>query len=185
MARFKVRILGGQWQGRSILPPAGIRPMTEMVKQALFHVLGPMDGLSVLDAFAGSGQLGMEALSRGAKFAAFVEKEKSNAGQIRTTLKNFDVPPDSARVLVQDVLAYIQHTKSSFDLILMDPPYEKGLANPAIRAVAGHATLLAAGGRLVLRHTKHEPVDEVPADCLECEFTRCYGDDIVRIWRKK
>lgn len=180
-----MRILGGQWQGRAVSPPAGIRPMTEMVKQALFHVLGPMDGLTVLDAFAGSGQLGVEALSRGATFAAFVEKEKSNAGQIRATLKKLNVPPASARVLAQDVLAYIPHTKSSFDLVLMDPPYEKSLAVPAVRAAAGHATLLAPGGRLVLRHTKHEPVDEVPMDSLECEFTRCYGDDIVRIWRKK
>ena len=78
-----MRILDGLWKHRSLDAPKGIRPMTEMVKQAMFNVLGNLAGLSVLDLFSGSGQLGIETLSRGAQFAAFVEKERRNADHIR------------------------------------------------------------------------------------------------------
>lgn len=179
-----MRILGGQWQGRTLTAPAGIRPMTEMVKQALFHVIGDVAGLNVLELFAGSGQLGIETLSRGATFAAFVEKEKRNADHIRSTLKDLGVSTISARILVLDALDYIPKTKTSFDLILMDPPYENDLVNPCVRAIIENPALLAPGGRLVVRHTKHEPLDESAVASLHSEFTRSYGDDIVRIWRK-
>lgn len=159
--------------------------MTEMVKQALFHVLGDPAGLAVLDLFAGSGQLGIEALSRGATFAAFVEKERRNADHIRATLSTLGVSAVSARVLALDALDYIPKTGTSFDLILMDPPYEQDLVNPCWKAVVGNSTLLSPGGRLVVRHTKHEPMDTETDPSLESEFTRCYGDDWVRIWRKK
>ena len=179
-----MRILDGLWKNRSLDAPKGIRPMTEMVKQAMFNVLGNLAGLSVLDLFSGSGQLGIETLSRGAQFAAFVEKERRNADHIRDALKSLDVSAVSARVLALDARAYLSRTGTSFDLILMDPPYEQGLVGPCLAAIADHVDILNAGGRLVLRHTKHEPVDETAMVSLESEFTRCYGDDILRIWRK-
>lgn len=180
-----MRILGGQWQGRTLDAPAGIRPMQEMLKQALFHVLGDVAGLTVLDLFAGSGQLGIESLSRGATFAAFVEKERRNADHIRAALKDIGVSAVAARVLALDALRYLGQTATAFDLIFMDPPYEENLVNPAVKAVDEHATVLTTGGRLVVRHTKHEAFDESGVKSLESEFTRCYGDDIVRIFRKK
>lgn len=180
-----MRVLSGMWQNRRIDPPKGIRPMTEMVKQALFHVIGNLGGATVLDLFAGSGQIGIEALSRGAKFTAFVEADRSNAEHLRRTLKTLGETGESARVLCQDVHAYLKATKSSFDLVLADPPYGKGLAAPTLEAVAAHATLLRPGSRFVLRHTKHEPVGDAATPSLEPEFERAYGDDVVRIWRKR
>lgn len=179
-----MRILSGQWQNRTLAAPKGIRPMTEMVKQALFNILGELQGLSVLDIFAGSGQIGIEALSRGAQFAAFVEKEPRNAGHIREALKDLGVSAVSARVLTISALAYLPQTGTAFDLIVMDPPYEENLVNPCLKAVAGNPEILRAGGRLVVRHTKHEPVEEGNTGTLEPEFSRCYGDDVLRIWRK-
>ncbi len=159
--------------------------MQEMIKQALFHVLGDVSGLATLDLFAGSGQLGIESLSRGATFVAFVEKERRNADHIRAALKDLDVSAVAARVLALDALRYLGQTGSAFDLVFMDPPYEENLLDPTVQAIAEHATILAPGGRLVVRHTKHEPLGQDCPASFESEFTRSYGDDIVRIWRKK
>lgn len=180
-----MKILGGQWQGRTIQVPKGIRPMTEMVKQALFQVLGNLENLRTLDLFAGSGQLGLEALSRGTAFAAFVEINKQNAECVRKNLKTFDVSAESARVLVQDALYYMESTRSAFDLIFVDPPYEKGYVSPCFKTLAGPGTLLAPGGRLVLRHTKHEPLEPAENAKLDPEFSRRYGDDVLTIWRNR
>ncbi|MBI4180005.1 16S rRNA (guanine(966)-N(2))-methyltransferase RsmD [bacterium] len=185
-----MKVLGGEFQGRSLKAPGGsrelraaegARPMTEMVKQALFNVLGDVTGLRVLDLFAGSGQLGIEALSRGAAFAAFVEVEKRHAGCVRENLKAVGAGSEIARVLVMDVLRYLPGTKSEFDLIFADPPYEKNLVNVAFTAVE---SALKPGGRLVLRHSKHEPLVTRPDCVVENEFSRKYGDDVLTIWRK-
>ncbi|OGH63113.1 MAG: 16S rRNA (guanine(966)-N(2))-methyltransferase RsmD [Candidatus Lindowbacteria bacterium RIFCSPLOWO2_12_FULL_62_27] len=180
-----MRVLAGQWQGRALGAPEGIRPMTEMVKQAIFNALGDVSGDAVLDLFAGSGQLGIEALSRGATFVAFVEKERRNADHIRAAIKSLGASAVSTRALAIDALAYIPQTDSAFDLIFADPPYEEGLVSPCVTAIVQSPAILAPGGRLVLRHTKHEPLDESLVASLEAGFSRSYGDDRVRIWRKK
>lgn len=179
-----MRVLDGIWKGRTIDTQGDFRPMTEMVKQALFHVLGDLSGLRVLDLFAGTGQLGIEALSRGAAQAVFVDSDSRNAAAIRKTIEKWSDPPATPRVLTQDAVRFLSSTQLAFDLIIADPPYEKGFVRPCIHAVAASATLLAPGGRFVLRHTKHEPLDETHPAGLTPEFTRKYGDDLLHIWRK-
>lgn len=158
--------------------------MTEMVKQALFHVIGDCDSLRVLDLFAGSGQLGIETLSRGAAFSAFVERNPANADHLKRTLKTLGVSAERARVLAADAVRYPASTRSFYDLVFMDPPYEKNFAVPALQAVVDNPSILAPAGRLVLRHTKHEPIDAVLTPSLERLFHRCYGDDVLNIWQK-
>ncbi len=158
--------------------------MTELIKQALFQVIGDVTGFTVADLFAGSGQIGIEALSRGASFAAFVESNRANAETIRATLRNLAAAPDTARVLPMEALVYLKKTRSSFDLIFADPPYEHGQAEPVLRAVADSLSLLARGGLFILRHTKHESVDPVAAGSLEPVFSRCYGDAVLLIYRR-
>lgn len=134
-----MRITGGSARGRKLLPPKKtdyIRPTCDRVREALFNILGPrLQGARVLDCFAGTGALGIEALSRGAEFALFVDQSLEAGRLIESNLRSTIAKPKAAferlnlatATTLQPVLRYLPPA-SRFDCIFMDPPYRKGLA---------------------------------------------------------
>ena len=125
-----MRIIAGQWRGRTILAPQGdtTRPTTDRVRESLMSSLasarGGFEGTIVLDAFAGSGALGLEALSRGASFAQFFERDGKAAKALQRNLESFCIGSDRASLMRRDVLtAPPTAPREPFDLVLLDPPY--------------------------------------------------------------
>ncbi len=180
-----MRVTGGALGGRGMMAPAGdaTRPTTDRVREALFAVLGDLQGLRVADLFAGSGALGIEALSRGAECVCFVEQAATACRVItknvatlglteRTQLWRGDVAR-ARRVLVE---------AAPFDLILCDPPW--GRLAEAMRALARlpWGELLSAGGRLCLEHPARAQDDGILPTPFAVEQVRRWGDTAVTIW---
>lgn len=143
MANNQVRIIGGQWRSRRLtFPPIpGLRPTPDRVKETLFNWLAPhIHGIRCLDAFAGSGALGFEALSRGAAHTVFLESSRDVAQALRDNaalLKTSD-----ATVHCVDTLSWLaQPATDTFDLVLLDPPYALSLLEPCITLLLQHGWL--------------------------------------------
>jgi 16S rRNA (guanine(966)-N(2))-methyltransferase RsmD len=119
-----VRIIAGTHRGRRIVAPKGeqTRPTGDRVREALFNLVGPVEGASVLDLFAGSGALGLEALSRGASSVTFVESDRAACRTIADNLARLKLT--GARVTCGDAVWAVRRDSGTYDLILVDPPYE-------------------------------------------------------------
>jgi 16S rRNA (guanine(966)-N(2))-methyltransferase RsmD len=143
----KVRILSGRWKGRPLKVPKSARPTSSRAREALFDILqDDVDGSRFLDLFAGSGAVGLEALSRGASRAVFVE---SDSAALEANLAAVGARPEEHELLredARDAAATLSRRGETFDLVFADPPY-------AIKAAFSRslATLLVPGGRLVLQ----------------------------------
>ena len=134
-----VRIIGGHWRGTKlpVADLAGLRPTSDRVRETLFNWLQPMlPGARVLDLFAGSGALGLEAVSRGAREAVLVERDPALAENLRQLAARL---PDGDRVQVvcADALAWLRDAPGAFDLAFIDPPFAANLWQPALDAVGG------------------------------------------------
>jgi 16S rRNA (guanine966-N2)-methyltransferase len=151
------RIIGGRGKGRRLRAPkgAGTRPTGARVKQTLFDILAPMlPGCRFLDAFAGAGGVGLEALSRGAARVVFVERGRAAAASIRENLKTLGPCRGETLVLQQDaVLALLSLADSGerFDVVFLDPPYESELYEPFLEQV-WEARILGREGLVVAEH---------------------------------
>ena len=187
-----MRIVAGTLKGRNIAAPEGegTRPTTDRVREALFSSLyslrGGFEGAVVLDAFAGSGALGIEALSRGASFSAFVERDAKAAKILEGNVRACGLGPDRATVLRRDALSGLPTTAAGcFDLVFLDPPYAYDPAEvlAPVRALA-EAGALAPGAIVVYEHGV-KSVDAVSAALGEigCEArpSRKYGKTGVTI----
>ena len=143
----ELRIVGGSLRSRkwTFADAPGVRPTPDRVRETLFNWLAPhIAGMRVLDLFAGSGALGFEALSRGAATATLVESDRAAATSLRETAERFGL--SHARVESTDALALLRSTAAdSFDLILLDPPFESPLLKSALKLIA-QQQLLAEGG---------------------------------------
>jgi 16S rRNA (guanine966-N2)-methyltransferase len=120
-----MRVVAGEYGSRRLKAPPGIdtRPTADRVREALFSILGPVDALTVLDLYAGSGALGIEALSRGAAAAVFVESDRTAADVIEENLTALGA--DNGEVVRRDVLAWLRSAEAhAFDLVFCDPPYD-------------------------------------------------------------
>jgi len=145
-----MRVITGTARGRRLKELEGMdtRPTTDRVKEGLFSALQfEIEGRRVLDLFAGTGQLGIEALSRGAASCVFVDHRPDAVKLIRENLKITDLT-DRGRVISGDAMEYLQSLREKFDLILLDPPYAAGLLEPALTHIARY-DLLNPGGILV------------------------------------
>jgi 16S rRNA (guanine966-N2)-methyltransferase len=123
-----MRIIAGTHKGRRIAAPRGAhtRPTGDRVREALFGIVGPVDGAAVLDLYAGSGALGLEALSRGARRCVFVERDGAACRVIRSNLESLGMT--GAIVLQRDALAVLGEERAAdrrYDLVLLDPPYDR------------------------------------------------------------
>ncbi|AWL10858.1 16S rRNA (guanine(966)-N(2))-methyltransferase [Saliniradius amylolyticus] len=140
----QIRIISGQWRGRKlpVLDHEGLRPTTDRNKETLFNWLAPyLADSRCLDGFAGSGSLGLEALSRHAAQVVFVEKHKAAAMQIQKNCQTLKLSPEQAQVRQTDLLSYLQGKEQPFDLVFLDPPFERNLLPTAIEALDQHQWL--------------------------------------------
>ena len=167
-----MRIVGGEHRGARIFAPKGkdTRPTSDRVREAAFNLIGPVDGATVLDLFAGSGAMGLEALSRGAVHATFVENDREAC---RAIVRNLDkLGLDTATVLCQEALTALRadaRQGTRYDLVLVDPPYGSfSLQNAIIRHLPD---VLAPEGTLLVETA----ADEEPELLLAKRTSRRYG----------
>lgn len=155
-----MRVGGGKARGTRLRVKggSGVRPTSSKVKDALFNSLGPrLAGARVLDLFAGTGRLGIEALSRGAGEAIFVERDPRNAALIRRNLTAGGFRAQVRRANALTEVAALGAEGRQFDLILLDPPYGRGLQAEALRRLAGAAILAADGLAIAEGHWRDDP----------------------------
>jgi 16S rRNA (guanine966-N2)-methyltransferase len=172
-----VRIIAGTHRGHRIAAPKGrdTRPTSDRVRENAFNLIGPVDGAEVLDLFAGSGALGLEALSRGAAHATFVEHDRDACRVIDANLDKLGL---KATVLQLDAVRALQQERGAYDLVLADPPYDYDLS----RLTPLLAKLLTADGVLVLESSSREPAPEVPG--LRERTTRTYGSARLTLFER-
>ena len=154
-----MRVITGIAGGRLLKSPAGedVRPTADHVKEALFNILQfDLEGRRVLDLFAGSGQLGIEALSRGAREVVFTDSSRDSVALIRDNLKCCGF---SATVLQTDALAYLQRGEK-FDIIIIDPPYDAGLYEPVLERINA-VDNLNEGGIIICESRAKEVLPEL------------------------
>jgi 16S rRNA (guanine966-N2)-methyltransferase len=160
-----MRIISGTSKGRRLATPKSqaIRPTSNRVKESIFNILGEeVKGKVVLDLFAGTGNLGIEALSRGAKKVLFVEKGRQALRLIQRNLFQFGMR-ERSEILPKDVsraIGILKQRGESFDLILMDPPYEKGLIQNTLLKLHSHR-IYHEDSILVIEHNRREPIPEM------------------------
>lgn len=161
-----LRIISGDWRGRRLqfTPAAGLRPTGDRMRETLFNWLQfSIGGRRCLDLFAGSGALGLEALSRGATSCDFVERQPQAARQIQTHLKTLKVAPSRAQVHQQDALDWLPHLPaSSIDVVFLDPPFHQDLLAPSIQGLIQTACL-APYAWIYMEQEAKAPLPQVPS----------------------
>ncbi len=173
-----MRVVAGAFKGRRLQAPRGrrTRPTADRVREALFSILGDVSGANVLDLYAGSGALGIEALSRGAASAVFVERDARAAAAVR---RNLEAVGAEAEVRRQDALRFLAAAgKEAFDLVFVDPPYDSAgrLAGPLTERLPA---VLKEGALIVTESDKRTPLELG----LPLERERVFGDTRVAIHR--
>ena len=159
-----MRIIAGQWRGRALVAPAGqaTRPTTDRTREALFSMLtsrlGSFEGLTVADICAGTGALGLEALSRGAAHCTFVERERDAIGALRANVEKL-----GANAEVRPIAAE-SFTGGPFDLVLIDPPYGSGLGQKLLSTLG-----LAPGALVSIETAKSEATHAPPGFRIEAD----------------
>lgn len=182
-----MRIVAGTAKGRSLLGPrseAVIRPTADRVRQTLFDVLGQWcEGLEVLDLYAGTGALGLEALSRGAAHATLVDSGKEAQALCRKNAEalGFGHRVELMAVAATTALDLLARKGRSFDLVFVDPPYAL-MAGAASLAALDEKRLLAPHGRVVVEHARSEVLAR-ESGRLTLEDERRFGDTVVSIFR--
>jgi 16S rRNA (guanine966-N2)-methyltransferase len=173
-----VRVVAGEYRGRRLKAPAGraTRPTADRVREALFNILGDVEDLIVLDLFAGSGALGIEALSRGAGATTFVDRDERAIAAVRANLKGVGAV---ARVVRSEAVAFLQRGEGAmYDLVFVDPPYDSGpelgrrLSELLPEAIAEEAVI-------VTESDKRAPLEL----SLPLDDERTYGDTRIAIHR--
>ena len=178
-----MRVIAGSLGGRRLKAPRGrgTRPTSERVREALFAMLGDVAGAGVLDLFAGTGALGIEALSRGAAAAVFVERDGPAATVLRENLAALGLGADAAEIRREDVLVALRRARErgeTYDLVFIDPPYDQaGDWGPQLSAAL--PPLLAPGARIVVESDRRSPLRLSTGVVRE----RRYGDTSLIIHR--
>ncbi len=181
-----MKIIGGTWKGISLqCPPEALsRPTQERVKKSLFDILGErVKGSGVLDLFAGSGSLGIEALSRGAEESLFVEWNPVCIGLLKENLKRVRAEKDSClEGNALKVIGKLFRDKRRFDIIFVDPPYSEGVTTKCLHSL-GKYDILSPAAILVIRHGKE---DSLPFKdgILERNRQERYGQTVLSFYRK-
>jgi 16S rRNA (guanine966-N2)-methyltransferase len=171
-----VRIISGIRRGHTIHAPAGrsTRPTSDRVRESVFNILGPVDGASVLDLYAGSGALGLEALSRGAAHVVFVERDPA---AVRAIERNLDTLRLRATVVRRDVVSMLAAETRKYDLVLVDPPYDM---YPDVQPqLARYLPPVLAEDGVVVVETDARTRPELP---LEERTSRKYGSVRVTVY---
>lgn len=181
-----MRIIAGRFKGRRLLPVPGdtVRSTADRVKESLFNILAAeLPGASVLDLFCGAGTLGLEALSRGAERAIFVDQSRRSLNRTADNAAALGLTP-TVRLVCADALASLktssrQHDR--FNVIFSDPPYGDGWPSRVLSAVALSACR-APEGILVIEHHKKDPPGPDPTG-FSLWTSRRFGDTVITLWR--
>lgn len=179
-----MRIISGEHKGRIVrsVKKAKIRPSSDKVKGSIFNVLkDEVEGKSVLDLFAGSGNLGIEALSRGAEFATFVDRSSQSIKVIKENIESLNLGKRS-KMVGKDCLKVLPKLEGKFGIIFADPPYLRGFAQKVIDLTV-ESDILGKNGILVLEHHKKETF-KYPEEKLLYRKVKRFGDTMVSFFVK-
>lgn len=184
---FEMRVIAGKARRLTLLAPRGMdtRPTTDRTKETLFNVLQPgLDGCRFLDLFSGSGAIGIEALSRGAAFAVFVEKNRAAAECIRKNLEFTRLAQDG-RIMKREAVAALRELEGepAFDYIFMDPPYDRGLEKQVLEYLAD-SSLLDAYGTVIVEASLQTSFDYAPSLGYRIQKKKEYKTN-AHIWLMK
>lgn len=173
-----MRVITGTARGCRLTTLAGVdtRPTTDKVKEGLFSAIQfDIEGRRVLDLYAGSGQLGIEALSRGASGCVFVDRNPEATAIIKQNLQK-TVLMTKAQVVATDALSFLDRPKDRFDLVFIDPPYASGMLLPALKKVAD----LVNDGGIIVCESDEDAILPDKVDRFTLDRVRSYGR--VRVW---
>lgn len=174
-----MRVIAGRLGGRAFAAPRGHRthPMSEKGRGALFNALGDVSGLTVLDAFAGSGALGFEALSRGASHVTAIEHDRNAQITIADNVRSLNI--EDIKLIKANAAGWLSTARDTFDLVLLDPPYDD--LQPAL--LAKLADRAVRGGTVVMSLPPGTDA-ELPADKFKQLARKNYGDAELVFYRK-
>jgi 16S rRNA (guanine966-N2)-methyltransferase len=174
-----MRVIAGEWRGRPLQAPRGdaTRPTSDRVREALFSILGPLDGARVLDLFAGSGALGLEALSRGAQSVTFVDDAAPALKVVRANLQTLGAVAEVRRGDALRFLGSASAGGAQYDLVFLDPPYRLAERLAPVLSEALPA-VLAPGAVAVAESDRRAPL----ALDLPLHDERRYGDTLIRLY---
>ena len=180
-----MRVITGKARGIQLKTPEGMltRPTADRVKEALFSIINfDIPGAAVLDLFGGTGQLGIEALSRGARSAVFVDSREDACKLIRENLKRTKLEAD-AKVVRSDYLDFLNRTREQFDIILLDPPYAEVFLENALKRIT-EIDILRSGGIIVAERPLGK---ELPWEFEGYDRSRDYkyGKILLTVYRKQ
>jgi 16S rRNA (guanine(966)-N(2))-methyltransferase RsmD len=183
-----MRVTAGVERGRKLRTPRGAttRPTGAKVREAIFNILGPLPPNPVLDLYAGTGALGIEALSRGAGHATFVERDARALAALHRNLREFELV-DRARVMDGSVAVALQRLcdekAQKFSWVFVDPPYAAGEVEPVLALLSG-GQVLDNGAVVIVEHDRHHlPPENVGA--LQMVDRRFYGDTGLSFYRRQ
>lgn len=174
-----MRVVAGSLGGRRLVAPSGraTRPTSDRVREALFSMLGPLEGETVLDLFAGSGALGIEALSRGAGTATLVDVSAPAVAVIRRNLEALGLEAEAVRASAAGFLRRARAEQRQYDLVFLDPPYAR--AHDILDEIAAPLQgVLAPGARIVCESSRRRPL----ALGWPLRRERIYGETLIRIY---
>ena len=176
----RLRVSGGEARGRRLKTPKNIRPTQGLVKQAIFNMAGPsIEGANVLDLFAGSGALGIEALSRGAASVTFVDRQPRGLDILRQNLDVLGLK-ERAKVVRSDVVRWLETSPSAIKgagFVFLDPPYDDVVLDRALKILDREVE----GATVMAEHSRRQELPQLSR--LTVDRQRRYGDTIVTVFR--
>ena len=187
-----MRIIGGKHKGRNFYMPKGVRPTQDRLRKAVFDILGQdLDGVDFLDLFAGSGAVGMEAVSRNAKSVVFVEKDNRCARVIKENLKALGMLDEGDftspyQVLEADVfwtIKSLHKRRRKFDIAFFDPPFRLGLAKKTLKTLLAH-DILSPNCLIIAQHEKQEVLPSTEGSIVLVRVKR-YGSASLTIYKRE
>lgn len=179
-----MRVITGTAKGVRLLTPDGMktRPTTERVKEAVFSAIQfEIEGSRALDLFAGTGQMGIEALSRGASSAVFVDERREACQLVRDNLKRTKLS-ERAQVVQSDYMGYLERSRNLFDLIFLDPPYAEFFLENALKKIS-EIDILSDRGIIICERPAEKPLDMEISGLQRGKDYR-YGKTCITIFRK-
>ena len=178
-----MRVITGTARGTKLetVPGQDVRPTADRVKEGLFSAIHfALPGRAVLDLFAGSGQLGIEALSRGAGLCVFVDQDRRSQEVIKRNVQAAKVA-ERARILQSEALSYLARCRDQFDFVFVDPPYHCGQYGEILTALA---PVLAPGGKVLVEGERDLPLDERYGLLVQQKRYR-YGKTVITLYQKE
>ena len=182
-----MRVAGGEARGRRLKGAAvpGVRPTTERVRAAIFNILAVEQylGKRTLDLYAGTGSLGIEALSRGAGWCDFIERDRKQCAIIRENLATTGCDMRAA-VRQGDAVRTLTSLHGNYSLVLLDPPYRMGAYHQVMEAISNHPKLIAPGGTIIAGNSRQTELRAAYGTLRRLEF-RQYGDNVLNFYRNE